>query len=86
MFTHNICTACISFACSGEELTDYTKLRGLSPRENYTDRAIGRLSAKLVPTFVDRGCHVFRVTNPYGRILDFLDRNRYFFFQVAPQF
>jgi hypothetical protein len=25
------------------------------------------------------------VTNPYGRILGFLDRNRYFFFQVAPQ-
>jgi hypothetical protein len=25
------------------------------------------------------------VTNPYGRILGFLDRSRYFFFQVAPQ-
>jgi hypothetical protein len=24
-------------------------------------------------------------TNPYGRILDFLDRSRYCFFQVAPQ-
>jgi hypothetical protein len=23
--------------------------------------------------------------NPYGRILGFLDRSRYFFFQVAPQ-
>jgi hypothetical protein len=23
--------------------------------------------------------------NPYGRILDFLDRSRYYFFQVAPQ-
>jgi hypothetical protein len=43
------------------------------------------LSAKLVPTFADRGCHVARVTNPYGRILSFLDRSRYFFFQVAPQ-
>jgi hypothetical protein len=30
-----------------------------------------RLSAKLVLTFVDRGCHVVSVTNPYGRILDF---------------
>jgi hypothetical protein len=28
---------------------------------------------------------VVRVTNPYGRILDFLDRSRYYFFQVAPQ-
>jgi hypothetical protein len=32
-----------------------------------------RLSAKLVPTFADRGCHVFGVTYPYGRILAFLD-------------
>jgi hypothetical protein len=27
---------------------------------------------------VDRGCHVVSVTDPYGRILDFLDRSRYF--------
>jgi hypothetical protein len=45
-----------------------------------------RLSAKLVPTFLaDRGCHVVSVTNPYSRIPDFLDRSRYYFFQVAPQ-
>jgi hypothetical protein len=44
-----------------------------------------RLSAKLVPTFADRGCHVVSVTDPYGRILAFLDRSRYFFFQVAPR-
>jgi hypothetical protein len=31
-------------------------------------------SAKLVPTFVDRGCHVDDVTDPYGRILGFLHR------------
>jgi hypothetical protein len=36
-------------------------------------------SAKLVPTFADRGCHVVRVTDPYGRILGFLDRSRSFF-------
>jgi CBS-domain-containing membrane protein len=35
-----------------------------------------RLSAKLVPTFTDRGCHVVSVTNTYGRILGFLDRAR----------
>jgi hypothetical protein len=46
-----------------------------------------RLSAKLVPTsFADRGCHVVSVTNPYGRILGFLDQSRYYFFQVAPLF
>jgi hypothetical protein len=35
----------------------------------------GRLSAKIA----DRGCHVVSVTDPYGRILGFLDRIRYFF-------
>jgi hypothetical protein len=39
-----------------------------------------------VPTFADRGCHVVNVTDPYGRILGFLDWCRYVFFQVAPQF
>jgi hypothetical protein len=42
-------------------------------------------SAKLVPTFVDWGCHVIGVTNPYDSILGFLGRSRYYFFQVAPQ-
>jgi hypothetical protein len=27
--------------------------------------------------FADRGCHVVSVTNPYGRMLGFLDRSRY---------
>jgi hypothetical protein len=44
-----------------------------------------RLSAKLVPTFADRGCHVVSMMDPYGRILSFLDRGRNLFFQVAPQ-
>jgi hypothetical protein len=37
-----------------------------------------RLSAKYLPTFADKGCHVVSVTDPYGRILGFLDRSRYF--------
>jgi hypothetical protein len=37
-----------------------------------------RLPAKLVPTLADRGCHVVSMTDPYGRILGFLDRSRYF--------
>jgi hypothetical protein len=44
-----------------------------------------RFSVKLVPTFTDRGCDVVSVMDTYGRILAFLDRSRYFFFQVAPQ-
>jgi hypothetical protein len=43
------------------------------------------LSAKLVPTFADRGCHVVSVTDPYGRTIDVLDRSRYFFFHAALQ-
>jgi hypothetical protein len=42
-------------------------------------------SAKLVPTFAGRGCHVVSVKNPYGHILRFLDRNRCYFFQLATQ-
>jgi hypothetical protein len=44
-----------------------------------------RLSAKLVPTFVDRGCHMFSVMGSHGHILGFLDRSSYFFYQVGPQ-
>jgi hypothetical protein len=43
------------------------------------------LSAKSVPTFVDSGCHVVNVTEPYSHNLGFLDRSRYFYFQVSPQ-
>jgi hypothetical protein len=32
------------------------------------------MSAKLLPTHADRGCHVVSVTDPYGRILGCLDR------------
>jgi hypothetical protein len=32
-----------------------------------------------------QGCHEVSVTNLYGRILGFLDRSRYVFFQVALQ-
>jgi CBS-domain-containing membrane protein len=39
-----------------------------------------RLSAQLVPTFEDRGCHVVSAMDPYGRILGLLDRSRCFSF------
>jgi hypothetical protein len=35
-------------------------------------------SAKWLPTFADKGCHLVSVTDPYGRILGFPDRSRYF--------
>jgi hypothetical protein len=43
-----------------------------------------RLSVKSVPTFADKDWRVVSVTNPYGRILGFLDQSHYFLFQAAP--
>jgi hypothetical protein len=42
----------------------YTNLSVMAEphRERLNDR---RLSAKLVPAFADRGCHVVSVTDPY---------------------
>jgi hypothetical protein len=37
-----------------------------------------RLSAKLLLTFAERGCHMVSGTDPYGPILGFLDMSRYF--------
>jgi hypothetical protein len=45
-----------------------------------------RLSAKLVPTFANGGCRMVSPTDKHDRILGFLNRSCYFFFQVAPQF
>jgi hypothetical protein len=36
------------------------------------------LVGEVIAKFADRGCHVVSVTDPYGRILGFLDRSRYF--------
>jgi hypothetical protein len=62
----------------------HTQVEPYSTSELYrpSDR---RLSAKLVRTFADRGCRTVSATFLYARILDFLDRSRYFFFPVAPE-
>jgi hypothetical protein len=58
--------------------TKIRKLSGLSPRANYADRpSDSRLSAKLLSTFADRGCHVVSVTDPHGRIPGFIVRRCY---------
>jgi hypothetical protein len=54
------------------------KLHGLSLRANYTDLATAACRRSDCQLVVDRGCHVVSVTDPYGRILAFLDRSRYF--------
>jgi hypothetical protein len=61
------------------------KTNSLALVRNRTIPSDRRLSAKLVPTFADRGCRVVSATDPHGRILGFLDRSGYFFIQVAPQ-
>jgi hypothetical protein len=63
-----------------------TKLHGLSPQANYTDRLSGRrLSAKLVPTLADRGVsRGQRNDSPTVVNVGFLDRSRRFL-EIAPQ-
>jgi hypothetical protein len=53
-------------------------LYGQSRRANYTDRATAACRRSDCELFADRVCHVLSVTDPYDRILDFLDRSRYF--------
>jgi hypothetical protein len=55
-----------------------TKLHGLSPRANYTDRATAACRRSHCKLFADRGYHMVSLMDPYGCILRFLDRNRYF--------
>jgi hypothetical protein len=44
---------------------------------------VGKVSANFF-VWIER-CRVVSAADPNGRNLDFLDRSRYFFFQVAPQ-
>jgi hypothetical protein len=48
------------------------KLHGLSQHANCTVLA----ASAFRRTFQDRRCHVVNMTNPYGRILGFLDRKK----------
>jgi hypothetical protein len=77
IFSSRICQSC--FKTQYEIKTPWPE--SASELYRLSDR---HLSAKLVPTFADRGCHVVSITDPSSRILDFLDQSRYFFFQVAP--
>jgi hypothetical protein len=63
------CNHCGQFKVKLYKQTPWLEFASELYRQN--DR---RLSAKLVPTSADRGCHVVSVTDPYGRILGFLDR------------
>jgi hypothetical protein len=69
---------CHSFREPASMKSNKTKLHGLSPRENHIDRETAACRRSDCHLFADRVCHVVRVTDPYGRILGFLDRSRYF--------
>jgi hypothetical protein len=36
------------------------------------------LVGEVIANFLRRGCHVVSATDPYGRIIGFLERSRYF--------
>jgi hypothetical protein len=57
------------------------KLRHISASRLYRPRD-HRLSAKLVPTFAERGCHVVSMTDPYSCILGFLDQKQSFTYDM----
>jgi hypothetical protein len=57
----------------GEQITPWSE--AASELYRPSDR---RLSTKRLPTFADRRCHVVSVTDPYGRIVGFLDSSGYF--------
>jgi hypothetical protein len=66
-------------------LSQNKQLLGLNRRGKLYQRNDRCLSPKLVPNFADKECRVINTLIPYSRILGFLDRSRYFLFQVAPQ-
>jgi hypothetical protein len=78
----------LQFSCGFWSVTDW-KGGGGGSVASVHKRTIPKERPPLVSEvsanfFAVRGCHVVSVMNPYGRILGFLDRSRYFFFQAAP--
>jgi hypothetical protein len=59
-----------------------TKPNSVAWARDRTRPNVRRFSAKLVPSFVGRGCHVVCVTDPYGLVLGFW--SHCFFLQAAP--
>jgi hypothetical protein len=65
--------------------TDYSKYSVASQSTTWLYLTSDRLlSAKLMPTFADRGCHVVSVAKPHGRNFNFLDQSRCYIFLNCP--
>jgi hypothetical protein len=43
----------------------------------YKNKLRGLMAAKIVPTFADRGCRVVSATDLLGRVLGFLDPEKF---------
>jgi hypothetical protein len=94
--TFNLPLSIIQYTCRNEYLqkgitkthrlkVTKTKSVALSPQANYTDWTTATCRRNLVHIFVDRGVsRGQRGGSPTVVNLSFLDRSRYFFFQVAP--
>jgi hypothetical protein len=67
-----------------EKKTIKTILCGLSPQANYTDRATAAVG-EVVRLLRVEGVTWSAQRIPTAVNLGFLDRSRYFFFQIAPQ-
>jgi hypothetical protein len=67
-----------SIKVSSENQQGKKKLHGPSPRANYTGRATAACRRSNCQLLRIKGCHVVSVADPYGRMLGFLDRSRYF--------
>jgi hypothetical protein len=65
--------------------TTKTKLRGLIPQANYTDRATAAFRRSWRQLLRVEGVAWSAQRIPTTVNLDFLDRSRYFFIQVTPQ-
>jgi hypothetical protein len=88
-FFREMPVSCIVQDCGHSERHQKNKQKNQTPwsesaSELYrpSDR---RISAKWLPTFADKGCHMVSVTDPYGSILDFSRQGLLLFYQVAPQ-
>jgi hypothetical protein len=56
----------------------------MNKESHFTNKQTPCVALVRKRTIPDRGCRVVSATDPHGRILGFPDRNRDYFFQVAP--
>jgi hypothetical protein len=68
------CTATLTYGAVGRRVNTKTKTPWPESASELYRPSDRRISAKLLLTFADGRCHMVSVTDPYCRILCFLDR------------